>query len=62
MCYVLCSIKALFANKPVLIVVNKTDVRGLNELGPEETALLQGMEAEARRMSGAGELGGLKEA
>jgi hypothetical protein len=52
------SIKALFANKPVLIVVNKTDVRRLEDLGPEEAGLVAGMEAEARRLSGAGGCGG----
>ena len=46
------SIKPLFANKPVMIIINKTDVRSLESLGPEERGLVEGMEAEARRMSG----------
>lgn len=49
------SIKPLFANKPLLIVVNKTDVRPLDDLAPAEAALLQDMEAEARRISSGGE-------
>jgi hypothetical protein len=52
-----CSIKPLFANKPLLVVVNKTDVRPLEGLGPEEQALLQHMEDEARRISSGGEGG-----
>jgi nucleolar GTP-binding protein len=49
-----CSIKPLFANKPLLIVVNKTDVRPVESLGPEEQQLLQQMETEARRISSGG--------
>jgi nucleolar GTP-binding protein len=49
------SIKPLFANKPLLIVVNKTDVRPLSSLSPDEAALLDHMEAEARRISSGGE-------
>lgn len=52
------SIKPLFANKPLLVVVNKTDVRPLSDLSPEETALLQEMEDEARRISSGGEARG----
>jgi nucleolar GTP-binding protein len=48
------SIKPLFANKPLLIVVNKTDVRPLADLCPQEEALLQEMEAEAARISSGG--------
>lgn len=48
------SIKPLFANKPLLIVVNKTDVRPLSSLSPDEAALLEHMEAEARRISSGG--------
>eukprot|EP00882_Tetradesmus_deserticola_P028687 GHRQ01031960.1.p1 GENE.GHRQ01031960.1~~GHRQ01031960.1.p1 ORF type:complete len:418 (+),score=228.16 GHRQ01031960.1:140-1393(+) len=48
------SIKPLFANKPLLVLVNKTDVRPLEALSPEETALLQGMGDEARRISSGG--------
>jgi hypothetical protein len=40
------------------VVVNKTDVRPLDGLGPDELALLQHMEAEARRISSGGECGG----
>jgi len=50
-----CSIKPLFANKPLLVVVNKTDVRPLEGLSPQEQELLQQMEAEARRISSGGE-------
>lgn len=45
------SIKPLFANKPVLIVMNKTDARPLDQLSEEDTALLQGAAAEAQRLS-----------
>lgn len=56
------SIKPLFANKPLLVVVNKTDARPLDCLRPDERALLDGMEAEARRISGgAGEGGATKQ-
>eukprot|EP00775_Hariotina_reticulata_P009918 gene9918-10075_t len=45
------SIKPLFANKPLLIVVNKLDVRPLESLSEAEQQLLAGMEAEAARIS-----------
>lgn len=48
------SIKPLFANKPLLVVVNKTDVRPLEALTPEEQALVQGMAEEAQRISNGG--------
>ncbi|KAL6785757.1 NGB1 [Auxenochlorella protothecoides x Auxenochlorella symbiontica] len=41
------SIKPLFANKPVLIVANKTDVVALADLSAEDRALLDGVAAEA---------------
>ena len=47
------SIKPLFANKPVIVVANKVDARPLAALGADEAALLQGMAAEAARLSGA---------
>lgn len=50
------SIKPLFANKPVMIVVNKTDVRKLEELGEAEQQLVESMAAEARRISNGGAL------
>jgi hypothetical protein len=49
------SIKPLFANKPLLIVVNKTDVRPVDSLTADEQQLLAHMEAEARRISSGGE-------
>jgi nucleolar GTP-binding protein len=48
------SIKPLFANKPVLIVVNKTDVRKLEDLSEEESALLEEMAKEAVRLGAGG--------
>lgn len=36
------SIKPLFANKPLLVVLNKTDVIRLEELKPEQKTLIQG--------------------
>lgn len=49
------SIKPLFSNKPVLIVCNKTDVRKMEDLSAEETALIQEMAREAAKVSaGAG--------
>lgn len=47
------SILPLFSNKPVFIVINKIDVRRRSELGPAEQELLNRMESEARRISGA---------
>ena len=46
------SVKPLFANKPVMVVANKTDARPLTDLRDEELATLAGMEREARRLSG----------
>lgn len=37
------SIKPLFANKPLLIVANKTDLRAFDKLNPEEKKLLDTM-------------------
>lgn len=51
------SIKPLFANKPVLIVVNKVDATRLEDLGAEERAVLDEAASEAARISGGG-LGG----
>ncbi|KAK9843474.1 hypothetical protein WJX81_004449 [Elliptochloris bilobata] len=47
------AIKPLFANKPLLVVVNKTDVVALDALAPEDRAVLDEMAAEAARASGA---------
>lgn len=44
------SIKPLFANKPVLIVCNKTDVRKYEDLPEEEQQVLEGMALEAERL------------
>jgi len=46
------SVKPLFANKPVMVVANKTDARPLTDLRADEIATLAGMEREARRLSG----------
>ncbi|KAG7672340.1 hypothetical protein Ndes2437B_g02294 [Nannochloris sp. 'desiccata'] len=49
------SIKPLFANKPVLIVCNKTDVRSMDDLSDKDRALIDEMAREAARVSaGAG--------
>jgi nucleolar GTP-binding protein len=56
------SIKPLFANKPVLIVANKTDAKSLEELSAEERAVLEEMSAEARKISSGGVLLGADEA
>eukprot|EP00029_Vermamoeba_vermiformis_P003478 TRINITY_DN1396_c0_g1_i1.p1 TRINITY_DN1396_c0_g1~~TRINITY_DN1396_c0_g1_i1.p1 ORF type:complete len:645 (+),score=151.87 TRINITY_DN1396_c0_g1_i1:58-1992(+) len=37
------SIKPLFANKPLLVVLNKTDLRPVDNLNPQERALLQAL-------------------
>lgn len=37
------SIKPLFRNRPLLIILNKTDLRKMSELSPEERKLLEGM-------------------
>jgi len=49
------SIKPLFANKPVVIVCNKTDVRSMEDLSDTESALIHEMAKEAAKVSaGAG--------
>lgn len=49
------SIKPLFANKPVLIVCNKTDVRAMADLSPEDAERVREMGREAARVAaGAG--------
>lgn len=48
--------KELFANKPLLIVANKTDVTPLETLSPEDRAVLDEMVREAARISSVGEL------
>lgn len=52
------SIKALFANKPVLIVCNKTDAARLEDLSPEDRAVLDEAASEAARISTGGLDGG----
>eukprot|EP01025_Chloroclados_australasicus_P005681 TRINITY_DN1176_c1_g1_i5.p1 TRINITY_DN1176_c1_g1~~TRINITY_DN1176_c1_g1_i5.p1 ORF type:complete len:676 (-),score=94.41 TRINITY_DN1176_c1_g1_i5:473-2500(-) len=47
------SIKPLFANKPIIIVCSKCDVRKPEELGPEDVARIEHMAKEAVRISGA---------
>ena len=42
------SIKPLFANKPLLVVCNKTDVRKIEDLGEKDAEILEGM----RRVAG----------
>ena len=42
------SIKPLFANKPLVVAINKTDVRKLEDLKPEDAALIDGMRDAAR--------------
>ena len=51
------SIKPLFANKPLMIVANKTDVAPLDSLAAEDRQLLQEMVAEAAKTSAGGESG-----
>lgn len=38
------SIKPLFANKPLTVVANKSDILRLDELSPEKQALLKSLE------------------
>lgn len=45
------SIKPLFANKPILIVCNKTDARKMEDLTPAERKVIDEMVSEARRIS-----------
>merc|ERR1719506_3621465 len=40
------SIKPLFRNRPLLVVLNKTDIRKLESLSPEEKALIDSMKGE----------------
>ena len=42
------SIKPLFANKPLVVAINKTDVRKLEDLKPEDAALIDAMRDAAR--------------
>ena len=42
------SIKPLFANKPLVIAINKVDQRKLEDLKPEDAALIAGMRAATR--------------
>jgi nucleolar GTP-binding protein len=37
------SIKALFTNKPVLVVLNKTDITKVEELNEEERKMVQSL-------------------
>lgn len=48
------SIKPLFANKPVIVVCNKTDARAFSDLPSEQQQLIQDMGAEALRLSHGG--------
>eukprot|EP00879_Flechtneria_rotunda_P017790 GHRR01018649.1.p1 GENE.GHRR01018649.1~~GHRR01018649.1.p1 ORF type:complete len:588 (+),score=193.65 GHRR01018649.1:154-1917(+) len=48
------SIKPLFANKPVIIVVNKIDVRPMEALSESERQLVEEMANEAGRIGGGG--------
>jgi nucleolar GTP-binding protein len=48
------SLKPLFANKPVIIVANKTDVRSFESLSDEQQSLIEGMASEALRLSHGG--------
>ena len=50
------SIKPLFANKPLVIAINKIDVRKLEELSPSDKALIDGMK-DAMRGPAAMQLG-----
>ena len=42
------SIKPLFANKPLVVAINKTDVRKLEDLKPEDASLIDAMRDAAR--------------
>ncbi|GLI62245.1 hypothetical protein VaNZ11_004840 [Volvox africanus] len=48
------SIKPLFANKPVLIVVNKIDARRMEDLADADRQLVDDMVTEARKISSGG--------
>jgi nucleolar GTP-binding protein len=41
------SIKPLFRNRPLLVILNKTDLRKLSELSPEERKLIDSMKEES---------------
>ncbi|PSC69229.1 Nucleolar GTP-binding 1 [Micractinium conductrix] len=56
------SIKPLFANKPVVIVANKTDVVKMEDLPAESRALIDEMSVEARKISSGGTLMGPNDA
>ncbi|KAK9828781.1 hypothetical protein WJX72_002049 [[Myrmecia] bisecta] len=57
------SIKPLFANKPLLVVANKTDVASVDSLSPADQALVREMVVEAAKTSNGGMLvGGEEEA
>ncbi|KAL4439792.1 hypothetical protein ABPG75_002793 [Micractinium tetrahymenae] len=56
------SIKPLFANKPVVIVANKTDVVQLEQLSAADRALVDEMATEARKISSGGTLLGPNDA
>lgn len=48
------SIKPLFANKPIIVVCNKTDARAFSDLPDEQQQLIQDMAVEALRLSHGG--------
>ena len=54
------SIKPLFANKPVMIVANKTDARPLDALSVEERTIINEMATEAARIGSGGIMGGIE--
>eukprot|EP00201_Polytomella_parva_P017223 CAMPEP_0175061054 /NCGR_PEP_ID=MMETSP0052_2-20121109/13375_1 /TAXON_ID=51329 ORGANISM="Polytomella parva, Strain SAG 63-3" /NCGR_SAMPLE_ID=MMETSP0052_2 /ASSEMBLY_ACC=CAM_ASM_000194 /LENGTH=691 /DNA_ID=CAMNT_0016326873 /DNA_START=32 /DNA_END=2107 /DNA_ORIENTATION=- len=53
------SIKPLFANKPVMIVCNKIDVKKPEEISEADRALIEGMVKEARKISNGGIAGAI---
>ncbi|GMH35312.1 hypothetical protein BSKO_03180 [Bryopsis sp. KO-2023] len=48
------SVKPLFANKPVMIVCNKTDARKMEDLSPDEMEILKKLENEAMELGSGG--------
>jgi len=44
------SIKPLFRNRPLLIILNKSDLRKVQDLDPEEKKLIEGMKSEDDQM------------
>ncbi|MEW5300831.1 MAG: hypothetical protein WDW36_003731 [Sanguina aurantia] len=48
------SIKPLFANKPILIVCNKIDVKRMEDLSEEDSELIKGVVDAARKISSGG--------